>query len=142
MLKQKIELRFIYIVELIGKGTYSVYANQCRKRNPELAKKLDEYGDHEYNHAGLFREVYRESFGKELGAEGFWVWYGKCLAYINFLLPMKIKLWILEKIEIVAVKKLKKDLKSGKDTPILPVLEKILPDELKHTTIYSDHYAS
>ena len=44
MLMIRILLRVSYVVELIGKGTYAVYARQCRKSRPQFSRMLDEFG--------------------------------------------------------------------------------------------------
>jgi hypothetical protein len=142
MVMVRVLLRILYVVELIGKGTYSVYAAQCRKRRPEFSKMLDEFGDHEYKHALLFRDAYQQNYGKRLGAEGFWIGWGKAMAYSQYLIPMGIKLWFLERIEKSALTRGNRDLASGDKNPFLEVVEKILPDEEKHAEVYAQWRAS
>ena len=134
----KAQLKLLYAVELIGKGTYTVYANQCRKRYPDFAAKLDEYGDHEHGHAMMAKEALRNGFQTEVGREAFWIGFGKCLAYMQFLVLMGVKIWTLALIERVAMKKLEADIAAGGDNPYTEILAKLPPDEEKHGQLYEE----
>ncbi len=138
MANVKAQLKLLYAVELVGNGTYAVYADQVRKRYPDFAATLDEYGNHEYGHAMMARQALREHFQTEVGREGFWIGFGKCLAYMQFLVLMSIKLWTLELIERVAIKKLESDIAKGGQNPYTDILVKLPPDEEKHAQVYQD----
>jgi hypothetical protein len=134
----KAQLKLLYAVELIGKGTYAVYADQCRKRYPDFAAKLDEYGEHEYGHAMMAREALHTHFQTEVSREGFWIGFGKFLAYLQYFVLMGIKLWTLALIERVALGKLEKDMAAGGSNPYTEILARLPPDEEKHGQLYED----
>ena len=138
MANVKAQLRLLYAVELIGKGTYMVYAKQVEKRFPDFARKLDEYGNHEYRHAGMARDALQKHFNAGVSPEGLWIGVGKFLAYLQVLVLMGIKLWTLALIEKLALGKLKKDMASGGKNPYTEILEQLPPDEEKHALVYED----
>jgi hypothetical protein len=140
MANVKAQLKLLYAVELIGKGTYVVYAQAVQSSRPDFAKLLNEYGDHELRHAGMAKTALKKHFGVEVDRDNFWIGFGKCLAYLQFLVPMFIKLWCLQWIEKIAIIKLNGDIAAvkGESNPYVDILKQLPPDESRHAAVYDD----
>jgi rubrerythrin len=138
MSKLNSQIKLSFRVELFGTGFYRGLSSQYRKKYPDLAKKLDDYAAHEYEHSILFNKCYSDLFGKKLGGEGFWLGFGKCQSYLLFALPVSIKLKMAAQTEVLAIKMLEKDIATGQQNQYIEVAKKILPDEKKHAGIYKE----
>lgn len=138
MSKFKKQIKLSYKVEMIGAGYYRGLAGQYSKKEPEIVRHLLEFGDNEYSHGEMFKKCYRDSFGKDLSGEKFWIAMGKFFTYVLYLMPLKSKLKSLASIEHLAVKMIEKDIASGVADPYVDIIKKILPDEKAHAAIYRE----
>lgn len=140
--KMKTQLRLSYKVEILGTGFYKSLGKQYGKKQPELAKKLNEFADHEYLHGVLFRQSYINLYGKNPGSEKLWLGIGKAMAFTFLPFSLKFKLKKLSLIEHIAVKQIERDLLKGEENPYLEIAKKILPDEKEHAKLYKEWCAS
>jgi rubrerythrin len=132
----KLKLRFFRAVELFATGYFRVLSAQYTGKHPDIAKKLLEFADNEYDHSRMFGKCYLDMFGKSPGREATWIGLGKFQAFINRLLPLRLKIKIVCSLEDLAIRSILKEIESGESNKFIDVLKKILPDERKHAALY------
>lgn len=137
-MKSKIKLSFR--MELMGQGYYSKLADQCEKKNPELAGKMRLFSRHEHKHSKLFSKLYAEIYGKRPGYEWPWRLSGKTMGIILRPLPLRFKLKRLSSIEKMAVRQIEKALENGQKGGYFDIIRAILPDEQMHAALFNEFY--
>ena len=133
-----IQLKWACRIENIGSGFYDSLSTRYKKED-RLSKILGVFSRDELRHGAMFRKGYLDECGKKLMVKP-WVFFGKTLAFSQYLLPLKWKLRILSILESFAVTLMAKELRSGKTNRYRQILEKIKSDEERHAAFYHSLY--
>ncbi|MBN2159078.1 MAG: hypothetical protein JW807_06765 [Spirochaetes bacterium] len=125
-------------MEMIGTGCYGELAKQYGKRLPELSEKFRNFSEHERTHGKLLAKCHSDLYGSDIQGEHFWLFIGKVSAFLQYFLPLKVKLKILSGVEMLAVQEIERALADGTESSFHKVISDILPDEKEHAGFYDE----
>ncbi len=125
-------------IENFGAGYYSKLSDRYSNKQ-ELSEIFKTFSKHELKHGAMFSTYYQKEYGKKINSS---LWYslGKISAFLQFLIPLRLKLKILCRVETAAVKQIKNELRRMKCGRYPEILEKILSDEIVHAELYGKLY--
>lgn len=134
----KLQLKMAARIEFLATGFYESLAKRYSKKE-DIADTMAVFSKDEYRHGLMFRKALNDEFGKSVMA-GPWIFFGKTLAFLQYLIPLRWKLKTLSVIESLALAIMKKDLKADPPNRYQTIVRKINPDEIRHASYYESLY--
>lgn len=134
----KLQLTWAARIEFIATGFYLSLSKRYRKKE-EIAEILAVFSKDEYRHGLMFRKGLSDEFGKSLKV-GPWVFCGKTMAFLQYLVPLRWKLKTLSITESLALALMKKELRADPPNRYQTIVRKIQPDEIRHASFYESLY--
>ncbi len=138
--KVKDRIKKAFRTEMAAAGLYGALARQYGKGSPALGERFAKASEEEHMHGRLFRQLYRNLFGGEIGGERLWVTAGRLAALFMAAVPLKAKLRSISRKEADAVAMISRDLSASPEPALGKVLSRILPDEESHARIYAEFF--
>jgi rubrerythrin len=139
--EMKSRVKKAFRTEMTAAGLYGVFARQYGKTRPGLGERFAKASEEEHMHGRLFRQLYRNSFGGDIGGEKFWMGAGRMAALFMTPVPLKAKLKAVSRKEAEAVAMITGELSGSQETALARVLKRILPDEESHAKIYDEVFS-
>ncbi|GKU27211.1 hypothetical protein CFOLD11_40380 [Clostridium folliculivorans] len=138
--KFQAEVRSNFRTEMFAFGLYTVLGNQYKNFKPNFGEHLKEAGKQEHMHGRIFRQFYKKQYNIELKEEKLCIAFGKLVGYALTPIPLSKKLKMISDNEASVAVKIEKQIADGVHKDYLKVLERILPDEIAHSKIYSEAF--
>ncbi len=138
MNEMKKRIRSAFRTEMVAAGLYGALARQYGNTREGLGERLAQASEEERMHGRLFRQLYRNCFGKDIGGERLWTAAGGMAGFLMAPVPLKKKLAMVSRSESEAVAMITRELSGSSETALAKVLRRILPDEESHAEIFGE----